>query len=87
MLDALHVRFEAAIVELRQRVDAREGEGIDELAKVFTALEIEENALKKVSTWPWQPETLRYLVSALFLPLVMWLIQFVVQGMLSKSGG
>jgi hypothetical protein len=47
-------------------------------------LEIEENALKKVSTWPWQPETARYLVSALFLPLVIWLIQFVVQSVLSK---
>jgi hypothetical protein len=84
LLDALYVRFEAAIADLRQRVDNRETEEIDELTKVFTALEIEENALKEVSTWPWQPETVRFLVSALFLPLVLWLTQLVLQGVLTE---
>jgi hypothetical protein len=84
MLDDLYVRFEAAIVDLRQCVDDRETDEIDELAKVFAALEIEEKALKRVSTWPWQPETVRYLVTALFLPLALWLIQLVVTSMLSK---
>lgn len=83
MVDALGVRLEAALVELRQRVDARETQEIDGVLKVISALEIEKNTLAKVSTWPWQPETLRYLTSALFLPLVMWLIQFILRELLA----
>lgn len=79
MLDALSQRFEAAIINLRQRADGRDVEGIDDAVKVLEALEIEERVLKGVSTWPWQPETVRYLVTALFLPLVLWLIQFIIE--------
>ena len=79
MLDDLSLRFEALIVELRQRVDSRNLEGIDDLKRIIAALEIEEDALNKVSTWPWQPETVRYLVTALFLPLVLWIVQFLLQ--------
>jgi len=83
MLDALSQRVEAAIADLRQRTDGRDVEGIDHSIKVLEALGIEEKALKKVSTWPWQPETVRYLVSALLLPLILWLVQFVLQRILS----
>jgi hypothetical protein len=79
MLDALAQRFELAIIDLRQRADGRDVEGIDDSIKVLEALEIEQKALKKVSTWPWQPETVRYLVTALLLPLVLWLIQFIIE--------
>ena len=30
-------------------------------------------------TWPWPPETVRLLITALALPLGLWLIQFLVQ--------
>jgi hypothetical protein len=83
MLDDLAKRFEAAIVDLRQGADSREPQGIDDSIKVLTALEIEEKALNKVSTWPWQPETMRYLVTALFLPLVLWLTQFIMRRILA----
>jgi hypothetical protein len=83
MLDDLSLRFEALIVELRQRVDSRNLEGIDDLKKLIAALEIEEEALNNVSTWPWQPETVRYLMTALLLPLVLWLAQFFLQRVLA----
>jgi hypothetical protein len=79
MLDALSQRFEAAIIDLRQRADERDVGGIEETTKILDALEIEQQSLVKVSTWPWQPETARYLVTALFLPLVLWLIQFIIE--------
>ena len=79
MLDDLSLRFEALIVELRQRVDSRNVAGIDDLKTLIAALQIEEDALKKVSTWPWQPETLRVLLTALLLPLLLWIIQYVFQ--------
>jgi hypothetical protein len=81
-LDELSLRFEALIDELRQRVDSRNLEEIDDLKKLIAALEIEETALKSVSTWPWQPETLRYLMTALLLPLALWLVQYFLQRLL-----
>jgi hypothetical protein len=35
--------------------------------------------LNAISTWPWQPETLRFLVTALLLPLLLWILQYVLQ--------
>jgi hypothetical protein len=79
MVDEVAVRFEALIGELRDRVETRDTEGIDEVKQLMAALEIEEQALKKVSTWPWQPETVRYLMTALLLPLAVWLAQHLLQ--------
>jgi hypothetical protein len=64
-------------------VEGRNLEGIDDLKKLIAALEIEEEALNNVSTWPWQPETVRYLMTALLLPLVLWLAQFFLQRVLA----
>ncbi|UCC62714.1 MAG: hypothetical protein JSV36_18490 [Anaerolineae bacterium] len=78
MLDQVSLRLEAAFVELHQRVDKGKLE-VDDLAKVISLLETERDMLKGISTWPWQPETLRYLVTALVLPLLLWIIQYVLQ--------
>jgi len=31
--------------------------------------------IDKISTWPWQPQTLRNFITAISLPIVVWLIQ------------
>ena len=72
-------RLEAATVELHQRVDRGELEGMMDLNMAIGALEIEHQALSRIPTWPWQPETLRLLATALVLPLVLLLAQVVVQ--------
>lgn len=38
-------------------------------------LEDERRLLSSVPTWPWHPETLRAFLGAVFLPLIVWLIQ------------
>ena len=48
----------------------------------MTNLEIEQKALRRISTWPWQPETVRWLVTALVLPLGLWLVQYFLQRVL-----
>ena len=72
-------RLEDMIGELHGRVDAKELHSIDELRVTMASLESEQNMLNRIPTWPWRPETLRGLVSALFLPLVMFVLQFVLQ--------
>jgi hypothetical protein len=77
-------RFEATIADLHQRIDSGQLEGIGTLNTVLGSLELERNALKRIGTWPWEPEVVRLLVTALALPLGLWIIQFVLQRVLGS---
>ena len=82
LLEEANQRFEAIIGELHRRVDAGELDQMNDLRVTMTNLEMELNALKRIHTWPWQPETVRWLITALVLPLGLWLIQSVLQRVL-----
>jgi hypothetical protein len=73
------LRLEAMLAELHRRVDNMDLTEMGALNDAISSLETERNALKKVPTWPWQPETVRLLVTALALPLGLWLIQYILQ--------
>jgi hypothetical protein len=45
-------------------------------------LEIEQSVLERIPTWPWQPETVRPMVTALALPMVLWVTQYALQYLL-----
>ena len=79
LLDECSLRIESAITVLHQRVDGERLEGMDDLNKTIASLEIEQNLLDRIPTWPWRPETVRLLITALALPLGLWFIQYVLQ--------
>jgi hypothetical protein len=72
-------RLEATIAELHSRVDAGELHSINELHVTMASLEIEQSRLTRIPTWPWRPETLRGFITTLFLPLVVFVFQYVLQ--------
>jgi hypothetical protein len=39
----------------------------------------ERDVLDKISTWPWEPETVRAVATALLLPVVLWVITRVLE--------
>jgi hypothetical protein len=78
-LDQISLRVEAVFAQIHQQIDAGELEKVEDLTKVISVLESQRDTLKGISTWPWQPETLRVLVTALLLPLLLWVIQYVLQ--------
>jgi hypothetical protein len=82
LLDDNAGRLEAGFHELQLRTDKLKLAGADDLNKTLNSLEIERTALLRIPTWPWQPETLRGLLAALVLPLVLWLAQFLLQRVL-----
>ena len=82
LLGEAALRFEAAIAELHQRMDSGKLEGMTDMNMAIASLELEQSALNRIPTWPWQPETVRWLVTALVLPLGLWIIQFVLQRIL-----
>jgi Flp pilus assembly protein TadB len=68
-------RFEAAAIELHSQLEQRRLAQMDQLNKALSSLEIEQNALRKIPTWPWQPGAIRAVVAALLLPLAIWILQ------------
>ena len=49
---------------------------MDPLHKALDAFQAEHAEISKVPTWPWAAGTLRNLVGAVLLPVLLWLVQF-----------
>jgi hypothetical protein len=69
--------------ELFRRVDQNVITDMDNLNKAMATVELEYQAIKRVPTWPWQPETLRAVIIAVLFPLVVWLLQSLLQRFLA----
>jgi len=54
------------------------------LSTVFANLEAQHNVLDRIPTWSWRPATVRLLLTALAMPLGLWIIQFVLQFLLDS---
>jgi hypothetical protein len=78
-LDQVSQHLDAVFSEMHERIDKREIEELDDLNKIVAILKTERATLEAISTWPWQPETLRLLVTALLLPLLLWIVQVILQ--------
>lgn len=83
LLGEARQRFEAAIQEFHRGLDEGEHERVGESNMTITTLQVEMKALEAIPTWPWQPETIRWLTTALVLPLGLWIIQSILQRVLS----
>jgi len=72
-------RFKVAVGELHRKIDAQELDGIMDLNMAMASLEMELKAIRKAPTWPWDPDVVRLLVTALALPLGLWLVELILQ--------
>jgi hypothetical protein len=82
LLTEVNEAIEIAYHGLRREVHSNSLSRVDELDKALSGLFRMREAVGHLSTWPWQPETLRGIVAALILPVVIWLIQFGLQRLL-----
>lgn len=78
LLQESSARFEAAVAQVHQRVDRQRLTRMDDLNKTLASLEIEQNALRRIPTWPWEPGTVRGVAAALLLPIFIWVAQQVL---------
>ena len=82
MLSEQAARMREAIDDLHRRMDQHKLQGMDDLNKAMASLELEHTTLTRIPTWPWEPATLRGVIVALVLPILIWLIQFGLQRLL-----
>ncbi len=73
----------AASQELHRRIREKQMTDMDNLYKTIHSLDLEFQTLRHAPTWPWQPEVPRAVGVALVFPLILWLIQWVLQRMLA----
>jgi hypothetical protein len=76
--------LETAYQDLLAGVRSRDYASVGDLDKTLASLLRMREVVAKLSTWPWQPETLRGLVAAVGLPIAIWLVQFGLQRLLVK---
>lgn len=73
--DDAEVRIQGILADLNRDVDAREVTRADGLNKLLGGLLVQRDILAKLSTWPWSTSTLRGFVSAILLPMAVFLLQ------------
>lgn len=79
-IESVATRFYAVTAELHTATERQDLAVMDPLNKAVGALDAELSRLSTIPTWPWQPETLRWIVGALMFPIVL----FVAQALLSR---
>jgi hypothetical protein len=72
-------RMEAITNELHSRLDRRDLKEMDRLKDGLDSLVVERSVLDKVSTWPWEPETARVVVTAVLLPMILWVVTRILE--------
>jgi len=76
-------RINRILSEIHQAAfDEKDLTGISGLISVRSVLLDEKKRIEELSTWPWRPGTLRGLLSALLLPVVLSILRDVVTGLL-----
>jgi hypothetical protein len=70
---------ELAHEELQARLQTHNFAGADDLDNILSSLLSLREVAAKLSTWPWQTETLRGFLSALLIPILTWFITTVLE--------
>lgn len=84
MLGEVNQRLEKISRVLHQGVDENTLERAGDVNTTISSLIAELSVIQKIPTWPWQPETLRILITALAFPLGVWLIQVLLGNYLAR---
>lgn len=84
LIEEVQAKKEALIRKLFFRLEKNDLEGIENLEHALSSVEKADNEIKKISTWPWQTNTLRQMIGALFLPITIWIIQYFLNLLLSN---
>jgi hypothetical protein len=75
-------RWEAVMAELYRLIDRGDLPAADRLNGTLAALERGRIAIERIPTWPWRPETLRGMIGALVLPVLIFLAQRLLGSLL-----
>jgi hypothetical protein len=73
--------IEATSAELHRKV-LDESQDMTRVIGALASLEVERRLILSAATWPWSPQTPRAVAAGLLLPLLIWVIQRVLERLL-----
>ena len=74
MLAEASSRFETLLARLHQRVDEQIYDDADKLNHQISSVAAEREAISRLSTWPWEASTMTGFVTALVLPVILYVV-------------
>jgi hypothetical protein len=84
VLHDIGLQFEAAFAKLNRGLRDDDDAAVEKLHGILASLEIQHNRISAIPTWPWRPETARFALTAIALPLILSIVQFLVLQALRK---
>ena len=76
-------RVEATLVKLHQQIDQNRLNEVEQLNNAISGLRVERDILEKIPTLPWRTQTLTGFLSAIILPIILLIIQIIIEKWLS----
>jgi hypothetical protein len=77
VLHEIDLRFEAVSAKLDQQLRDDDYSAIEKLNGTIASLEIRYKRIAAIPTWPWRPETARFVLGAMALPLILTILQLL----------
>jgi hypothetical protein len=84
LLAASAKRIEAAIAQFDSRLDSGEMRDMSLMKDTMEGLATRQKFIDDIPTWPWSRETSRLLITAITLPIVLYVIQRVIELLLAR---
>ena len=79
MLHALDLDFETVFSKFNKGFRDNDYSATEQLHGTIAGLEIQQNRIMAIPTWPWRPETAQFILAALALPMVLMILRFLVE--------
>lgn len=79
LLCRVNTRIRRVFDRLERIFDEGELSEMPEMEKTILNLQHQKAYIEKIPTWPWQPTTMRGFISAMLLPIVIWVVQQVLE--------
>jgi hypothetical protein len=79
MLHEVDLHSQTVFSEFNQLLSDGDHTALERLNRTISSLEIQHRRISAIPTWPWRPETARVALSAIALPLVLTILQLLLQ--------
>lgn len=84
VLAEFHRQVESTTARLHRCLDENDMGPVTQLKDAMLGLSAERDVLTHIPTWPWRAGTLAAFLSATILPIVLFIIQFVISSLLGN---
>ncbi len=79
MLHEIDLRSEAVFTAFNKGLLEQDFAAVERLNGTIASLEIQHKRVSAIPTWPWKPETAQFALTAIAIPLVLAVLQFLVK--------